>query len=86
MLAPSFVGAELMLFGSAFSAFATALALDGGTLVVPAGQDQLRAVQQRAHRPGSTSRLALGTEMILVVLIVMVGYWFVQRRAGRWLR
>ena len=30
--------------------------------------------------------LTLGVEMIIVVLIVMVGYWLVQRRARRWLR
>jgi putative spermidine/putrescine transport system permease protein len=30
--------------------------------------------------------LALGVEMILVVLIIMVGYWLVQRRARRWLQ
>ena len=30
--------------------------------------------------------LALGTEMIGVVALVMAGYWLVQRRAGRWLR
>jgi hypothetical protein len=24
--------------------------------------------------------------MIIVILIVMVGYWLVQRRARRWLR
>ena len=30
--------------------------------------------------------LTLGMEMIIVVLIVMVGYWLVQRRARRWLR
>jgi ABC-type uncharacterized transport system permease subunit len=30
--------------------------------------------------------LALGTEMIAVVGIVMIVYWYVQRRAGRWLR
>ena len=36
----------------------------------------------RADRIG----LTLGAEMIIVILIVMVGYWIVQRRARRWLR
>jgi hypothetical protein len=30
--------------------------------------------------------LTLGAEMVVVILIVMVGYWLVQRRARRWLR
>jgi putative spermidine/putrescine transport system permease protein len=30
--------------------------------------------------------LALGVEMIIVILIVMVGYGLVQRRARRWLQ
>jgi hypothetical protein len=30
--------------------------------------------------------LALGVEMIVVVMIIMVGYWLVQRRARRWLQ
>ena len=30
--------------------------------------------------------LALGVEMILVVMVIMVGYWMVQRRARRWLQ
>ena len=42
-----------MLFGSAFSAYATALALDGGTLVIVPGRINRRAQQQRADRPGS---------------------------------
>ena len=69
----------------AFSAFATMLALDG---------------LYRRRRPRNTDfetsnnvltnsipfGLALGTEMILVVGIVMAVYWDVQRRTGRWLR
>jgi putative spermidine/putrescine transport system permease protein len=30
--------------------------------------------------------LALGVEMIVVIAVVMVGYWLVQRRARRWLQ
>jgi hypothetical protein len=30
--------------------------------------------------------LALGVEMILVILVVMIGYWLIQRRARRWLQ
>ena len=85
VLLPSFVGGTLILFGNAFSAYATALALVGSTLsIVPAQIDNALNgnVLVNADRVG----LTLGTEMIIVVLIVMIGYWLVQRRARRWLR
>jgi putative spermidine/putrescine transport system permease protein len=85
VLLPSFVGATLILFGNAFSAYATALALVGSTLnIVPAQIDNALNgnVLVNADRVG----LTLGTEMIIVSLIVMVGYWLVQRRARKWLR
>jgi putative spermidine/putrescine transport system permease protein len=85
VLLPSFVGATLILFGNAFSAYATALALVGSTLnIVPAQIDNALNgnVLVGADRPG----LTLGLEMVIVVLFVMVGYWLVQRRARRWLR
>jgi putative spermidine/putrescine transport system permease protein len=85
VLAPSLIGATLMLFGSAFSAFATAYALDGGTLVIVPGRINL-ALSNNVLAGQDRIAMALGTEMIAVVLIVMVGYWFVQRRAGRWLK
>ena len=85
VLLPSFVGATLILFGNAFSAYATALALVGSTLsIVPAQIDNALNgnVLVGADRPG----LTLGAEMVIVILIVMVGYLLVQRRARRWLR
>jgi putative spermidine/putrescine transport system permease protein len=85
VILPSFVGGTLILFGNAFSAYATALALVGSTLsIVPAQiDDALNGnVLVNADRLG----LTLGTEMIIVTLIVMTGYWLVQRRARRWLR
>jgi putative spermidine/putrescine transport system permease protein len=85
VLAPSVIGATLMLFGSAFSAFATALALDGGTLVIVPGRINL-ALSNNVLAGQTQIAMALGAEMIGVVLIVMVGYWFVQRRAGKWLK
>jgi len=85
VLLPSFVGATLILFGNAFSAYATALALVGSTLsIVPAQIDN--ALNGNVLVGADRAGLTLGTEMIIVVLIVMVGYWLVQRRARRWLR
>lgn len=85
VLAPSVIGATLMLFGSAFSAFATAYALDGGTLAIVPGRINL-ALSNNVLAGQDRIAMALGTEMIAIVMIVMVGYWFVQKRAGRWLR
>lgn len=85
VLLPSFVGSTLILFGNAFSAYATALALVGSTLnITPAQIDESLNgnVLVNADRVG----LTLGTEMVIVSLVVMVGYWLVQRRARRWLR
>jgi putative spermidine/putrescine transport system permease protein len=85
VLLPSFVGATLILFGNAFSAYATALALVGSTLnIVPAQIDN--ALNGNVLVGADRAGLTLGTEMIMVILIVMVGYWLVQRRARRWLR
>jgi putative spermidine/putrescine transport system permease protein len=74
-----------MLFGSAFSAFATAYALDGGTLGIVPGRINL-ALSNNVLAGQDRIAMALGTEMIAVVLIVMVGYWYAQKRAGRWLK
>jgi putative spermidine/putrescine transport system permease protein len=85
VLAPSFIAAWLILFGSAFSAFATMLALDGCTQVVVPCKIYFE-MSNNVLTNSIPFGLALGTEMIGVVGIVMIAYWYVQRRAGRWLR
>ena len=85
VLTPSVLGATLILFGNAFSAYATALALVGSTInIVPAQIDDAinGNVLVNADRVG----LALGVEMIVVIVVVMVCYWLVQRRARKWLQ
>jgi len=85
VLLPSVVGATLILFGNAFSAYATALALVGVTLdIIPAQIDN--AINGNVLVNADRLGLALGVEMIFVILLVMVGYYLVQRRARRWLR
>jgi putative spermidine/putrescine transport system permease protein len=85
VLLPSVVGATLILFANAFSAYATALALVGSTLnIVPASIDS--AINGNVEVGADRLGLTLGVEMVLLTLVVMVGYWFVQRRARRWLR
>jgi putative spermidine/putrescine transport system permease protein len=83
ILAPSFLGSLLLLFANAFSSYATAAALiSQGAQIVPL---QIRAAliaETGVNRANSAGALALG--MLLVMLIVMVGYSALQRRAARW--
>ena len=85
ILAPSFLGAFLLLFTNAFSAYATAAALiSQGSPIVPlqiAGAMTSEVVLGRAN---VGKALALG--MILIVAIVMTLYALVQRRASRWVK
>jgi putative spermidine/putrescine transport system permease protein len=85
VLTPSVVAATLLLFGSSFSAFATALALDGGGIDVVTTKINL-ALSNNVLAAQTNLAEALGTEMIAVVGIVMVLYWLAQRRAGKWMR
>jgi putative spermidine/putrescine transport system permease protein len=85
VLTPSIVAATLLLFGSAFSAFATALALDGGGIDILPTQINL-ALSNNVLAAQTNLAEALGTEMIAVVAIIMVFYWLAQRRAGKWMR
>ncbi|MGH2861450.1 MAG: ABC transporter permease [Solirubrobacteraceae bacterium] len=85
VMAPAFIGSLLILFGNAFSAYATALALVGAAIpLIPASINE--AINGNVLVNQDRIALALGVEMILVVMIIMVGYWLVQRRARRWLQ
>lgn len=85
VLAPAFFGSLLLLFANAFSAYATAAALiSQGSQIVPL---QIRAalvsetILGRANMAGA---LALG--MIIVMIIVMTAYSFLQKRTTLWQR
>ena len=85
VMAPAFIGSLLILFGNAFSAYATALALVGAAIpLVPASIND--AINGNVLVNEDRIALALGVEMILIVMVIMVGYWLVQRRARRWLQ
>ncbi len=85
VMAPAFIGSLLILFGNAFSAYATALALVGTAIpLVPAAINNAINGNVLVNQAGIA--LALGVEMILIAAIVMTGYWLVQRRARRWLQ
>ncbi|MEW6223866.1 MAG: ABC transporter permease subunit [Chloroflexota bacterium] len=85
ILAPSFLGAVLLLFANAFSAYATAAALiSQGSPIVTL---QIRSALTSEVILGQANvgkALALG--MIVIVSIVMALYALVQRRASRWVR
>ena len=85
ILAPSFLGATLLLFANAFSAYATAAALisQGSPLVTL----QIRAAvtsEVVLNQANVGKALALG--MVVVVAVVMTLYALLQRRTARWLR
>jgi len=85
ILAPSFLGALLLLFANAFSAYATAAALvSQGSPIVPLQIREALTSETVVGQENVGKALALG--MIIIVIAVMGLYALVQRRAGRWLR
>lgn len=85
ILAPSFIGALLLLFANAFSAYATAAALisQGSPLVTL----QIRtAVTSEVVLGQANVGKALALGMVIVVAVVMSLYALLQRRTARWLR
>lgn len=84
ILMPSLLGAMILLFGNAFGAYATALALTGGrlnlvTILIGA---QIRG--DVLHDPNLGYALALG--MVIIMALSIALYSILQRRAERWLR
>jgi putative spermidine/putrescine transport system permease protein len=85
VMAPAFIGSLLILFGNAFSAYATALALVGASIpLTPAAINE--AINGNVLVNEDRIAFALGVQMIIVVMIIMVFYWLAQRRARRWLQ
>jgi len=84
ILLPSLLGTMVLLFGGAFSAYATAYALSGSTgnlvteLIGNLTNGNITVDPQLAYA------LALG--MMIVISILMTIYYLLQRRASRWLR
>ena len=85
VLAPAALGGMLLLFANAFAAYATAYALTTGA-------SNLVPLQIRFYLQGNaiTGKQGLGYTlaawMILIMLITMVGYLLLRRRAERWRR
>jgi putative spermidine/putrescine transport system permease protein len=84
LLAPAFLGATLLLFANAFSAYATAAALvSQGNPIIPL---QIRGALTSEVILGQQNlgkAMALG--MVIVVAVVMTLYALLQRRTAKWL-
>lgn len=82
ILLPSLLSAYLLLFGNAFSAYATPYALTSGIIsLVPIEISNVLSGNVMLS-PQIGAALALG--MITVMILVMVLYALAARRAGRW--
>lgn len=84
ILTPSILGATLLLFGSAFGAYATAYALTGGSiyLITIVIAQQIRG--DVLNNPYEGYALAVG--MIVIMGITILAYNVLQRRTSRWLK
>jgi putative spermidine/putrescine transport system permease protein len=85
VLAPAVLGAMFLLFGSGFSAYATAEALTTGTIAIT--PIQIGAILNGNVLSGEANLgYALGFAMIVILLISVIGYALLRRRTSRWLR
>ncbi|WP_433533136.1 ABC transporter permease [Micromonospora sp. CA-263727] len=84
LLAPAFLGATLLLFANAFSAYATAAALvSQGSPIAPLQIRSALTSEVVLGQQNLGKAMALG--MVLVVAVVMGLYALLQRRTARWL-
>ncbi|MFF2851243.1 ABC transporter permease [Streptomyces sp. NPDC058001] len=84
VLTPSLLGGFVLLFGSAFAAYATAAAMVGSS--VPLVTLQIAdAISGNVLVGQENVALALSLDMVLVAALVMAVYLPLQRRSARWL-
>ena len=85
VLLPSVMGGILLLFGSAFSAYATAESLTTGTIALaPIQIGNLlngNVISNETHLG-----YAIALMMLCVLTVTMTAYGLLRRRASRWLR
>jgi putative spermidine/putrescine transport system permease protein len=85
LLAPAFLGATLLLFANALSAFATIIAWENQiAYTVPQQISTALSSEVGLSNVNVADLLALG--MLILVAVVMTGYALLLRRASRWLR
>ncbi|HZS87834.1 MAG TPA: ABC transporter permease subunit [Chloroflexota bacterium] len=84
ILWPSLLGSFVLLFGTAFAAYATATSLVGSQIsLVPILIGRV-TTGDFASNPQMANALSLG--MILIISVAMVIYALLQRRSSRWLQ
>ncbi|KIZ15335.1 ABC transporter permease [Streptomyces natalensis ATCC 27448] len=84
VLAPSLLGGLVLLFGSAFAAYATAAAMVGSS--VPLVTLQIAdAISGNVLVGQENVALAMSLDMVAVACLVMAVYLPLQRRSARWL-
>jgi len=84
ILAPSFIGAMLLLFTNAFSAYATAAALiSQGSPIIPLQIGGTLSSEVILGQENVGKAMALG--MVAIVAVVMTLYVALQRRTTKWL-
>jgi putative spermidine/putrescine transport system permease protein len=84
VLRPSYLGAFLLLFGNAFSAYATAYALTGGNVNLVPVLIGFVLNGNVLSDPHLGKALALG--MVVVMTLTVLLYALLARRASRWQR
>ena len=84
ILFPSFVGATLLLFTNAFSAYATAAALiSQASPIVPLQIGSTLSSEVILGQENIGNAMAMA--MVVVVAVVMTIYAWIDKRASRWL-
>jgi len=86
VLTPALLGGVVLLFGSAFAAYATAAAMGAGTVVPLITLKIANALTSDVLIGQENVALALSLDMIVVAGLVMAIYLPLQRRSTRWLR
>jgi putative spermidine/putrescine transport system permease protein len=85
VLLPSLLGGLVLLFGSAFSAYATVRALMGASSVPIVTLYIASALSGNVQTNAQNVAFALSLDMILIAGVVMAVYLPLQRRTTRWL-
>ncbi|WP_084965219.1 ABC transporter permease [Thermoactinospora rubra] len=86
VLTPALLGGVVLLFGSAFAAYATAAAMGAGTVLPLVTLKIASALSGDVLTGYENIGLALSLDMVLVAGLVMAVYLPLQRRSTRWLR
>src|SRR2546425_10841037 len=85
LLLPAFLGATLLLFANALSAYATIQAWENQIpYVVP--QQISNSITSEVGLASTNEAQALALGMVVLVAIVMTSYVFLQRKTSRWMR